>query len=89
MKKHPTKINGYDTLEDAAIAVGKLRYDKLAEFMDHLRKEMERQQNNDELAGKFNLADDTEHLIQSIHSVYFEASELFEEYKKFLKDELD
>lgn len=89
MKKHPTKIHGYDTLEDAAIAVGKLRYDKLAEFMDHLRKEMELQQTNDDLAGKFNLADDTEHLIQSIHSVYFEASELFEKYKKFLKDELD
>lgn len=88
MKKHPTKIDGYATLEDAAIAVGKLRFDKLAEFFLFLKEEMERQQTNDELKGRIKLADDAESLINSINDADFHAQELFEKYKKFLKDEL-
>lgn len=89
MKKHPTKIDGYDTLEDAAIAVGKLRYDKLSEFLSHLTKEMERQQSNDYDNGKVLLSQDVGALIDSIDTAGFYASELFNLYKKFMKDELD
>lgn len=89
MKKHPIKIDGYDTLEDAAIAIGKLRFDKFSDFFFHLRQEMERQQEKDATSGKIRLATDAERLINSINDVGFHAQELFEEYKKFLKDELD
>ncbi len=89
MKKHSTKIDGYDTLEDAAIAVGKLRYDKLAEFFLLLKEEMERQQEKDEQVGKVKLAEDVDWLIESINDAHLDAKELFEKYKKFMKDELD
>ena len=88
MQKHPTKIDGYDTLEDAAIAVGKLRFDRLSDFFFHLRQEMERQQEKDKQVGKVKLANDAESLINSINDADFHAQELFEKYKKFLKDEL-
>ena len=88
MKRHPTKINGFEPI-DIANAVGKLRYDKLAEFFLHLRKQMEQQQTGDELLGRTKLAEDAESLITSIDAADFHASELFETYKKFMKDELD
>lgn len=89
MKKHPVSIDSYDTLESIAIAVGKLRYDKLAEFFLYLQEEMERQQKKDEQVGKIKLADDAEFLIDSINDAHLDAQELFDKYKKFMKDELD
>ena len=89
MKKHPTKINGYDTLEAVAIAVGKLRYDKLAEFFLHLGDELERQQKKDDQIGRVKFADDADWLIESVDDARRDAEELFEKYKKFMKDELD
>lgn len=55
MKKHPVSIDSYDTLESIAIAVGKLRYDKLAEFFLYLQEEMERQQKKMNRLEKLNL----------------------------------
>ena len=87
--KHPIKIDGYSDLEQAAIAVGKLRYDKLAEFFLFLKEEMERQRVVDEHVGKAQLADDAYWLIDSIADAQMDAEELFQKYKKYMKDELD
>lgn len=88
MKKHPTEIDGYD-LEDLATKVGKLRYDKLAEFFSYLVKELEKQQKKDEQAGKYRLVDDSDMLINSVSDADFHAAELFQIYKKYMKDELE
>ena len=88
MSKHPIEIDGYDTLDELAKAVGKLRYDKLAEFFLFLYEEMARQQEKDETVGKVKLAAEADWLIESISDAHYDAQELFEKYKKYMKDEL-
>lgn len=46
--KHPDYVEGWDnSLEDLAKAVGKMRYDKVAEFIHHLENELTEQGIND------------------------------------------
>lgn len=89
MKKHPVKIDGYDTLEEAAIAVGKMRYDKISEFLKHMAYEMVDQQKKDHSVGKVKLAEDTTELIAMLLNADHAAKKLFEKYKKYMKDELE
>jgi len=89
MKKHPVSVEGFNSLEELAIAVGKMRYDKLAEFFLHLHGEMARQQAKDLQVGKVKLVEDAHWLIDGIYDCHLDAQELFHKYKKFMKDELD
>ena len=89
MKKHATTIPGFSTFKDAAGAIGKMRYDALAEFLECLTEEMVEQQTRDCGVGKIKLARDTELLIQSLNDSHKAATLLFERYKKFMKEELE
>lgn len=89
MKKHAISIPGFDTFEEAARAIGKMRYDALAEFLLALTEEMVTQQAKDRSVGKIKLGDDTEDLIQALNDSYNAATMLFDKYKKFMKDELE
>jgi len=40
MKIHPTSIEGFDSLEDAAIAVGKMRYDAMAVYHNYQQSQL-------------------------------------------------
>jgi hypothetical protein len=55
--KHPLKIEGF-TLEDLAREIGNLRYDKLADFIQHLSEDIENQADKDKGAGKIKLANE-------------------------------
>lgn len=89
MTKHTTTIKGFSTLEEAATAIGKMRYDSLAQFLQCLTEEMTAQQLKDRDVGKLKLANDTEPLIQSLTYSYKAARMMFEKYKKFMKEELE
>lgn len=46
--KHPDKVLGYEgSLEELAQAIGKMRYDKVADFINEFAKELECQGNAD------------------------------------------
>ena len=88
MKKHPVNVKGFDSLEELAIQVGSMRYDKLAEFLQYLSEEIARQQEKDRQVGKTKLAADSEKLISSLGDASADAQFLFDTYKKFMEHEL-
>ncbi|MEK6940092.1 MAG: hypothetical protein AABX31_05170 [Nanoarchaeota archaeon] len=65
--KHPVQVEGYRSLNDLAAAVGKLRYDSLAEFMQKTADDIERQAEADEGRGRTQLA---ERLRQAADEMY-------------------
>lgn len=87
MKHHPTEINGC-TVAEIATKTGKLRYDKLSDFLHELANEMARQAVNDREKGRNKLAHDAEELIQTLNEASECAHVLFEKYKKYLEHEL-
>lgn len=89
MKKHATTIKGFATLEEAAQAIGKMRYDALAEFFEHLTDELMKQREKDIKVGKVKLAEDSQSAILAVGRASMCMDTLFEKYKKFMKDELD
>lgn len=56
MERHPTKLKGFETLEDAASAIENLSYDSLGELMMLLRKALVSRAKVDKLAGKVQLS---------------------------------
>lgn len=88
MKIHPTFIEGFETLEEAARAIGKLRYDALAVFLGYLSEELDEQRYKDMIVGKTKLAKDASELLQALGESEEAASVLFMLYKKFMKEEL-
>ena len=55
--KHPTKIVGWEaSLQALARAIGRMRYDKTAEFLRHLAWDLQDQSNEDRAAGRGMLA---------------------------------
>lgn len=55
--KHPTAVEGYEgSLEELARAIGKMRYDKIAEVLKYLAEDLERQSEGDRAAGRAKLA---------------------------------
>ena len=89
MKKHATSIKGFDSLNEAAQEIGKMRYDALAAFLMNLTMEMERQRKNDIAAGKPKLAASHSMLLHHLIEASGEAQEMFDKYKKYMKDEID
>lgn len=89
MKIHPTSIEGFDSLEDAAVAVGKMRYDAIAVFLEHLGDELERQQEKDENVGKKQLSQDTKPVLLGIGKAAMAMGALFQKYKKHMAKELE
>lgn len=73
--KHPIRVEGYDgSLEELAKAVGKMRYDKVAEFLQHLGEDFARQGDDDlTLRGRPQLAEKlyavSQHLLEGKLSV--------------------
>jgi propanediol dehydratase small subunit len=54
---HPVTVEGYDdSLEHLARAIGKMRYDKIAEILRYLAEDLERQSEGDRAAGRVKLA---------------------------------
>lgn len=88
MKRHPTKIIGYDSLEKAGVDIGKLRYDKLAEVLKALKSELDNQANDDLEKNRNNLYHDVQPLILALQEAGVISEQLFEKYKQYMKDEL-
>ena len=88
MKIHPTSVEGFDTLEDAARAIAKLRYDALSVFLGYLMEDLAEQRDKDVKVGKVKLAEDTGELLQALGESEEAASVLFMLYKKFMEEEL-
>lgn len=56
--KHPTGVEGWSgTLEELAQAIGKMRYDKVAEFVGHFARHTESEAKKDTADGKVRLPD--------------------------------
>lgn len=45
--KHPTEIDGFKSLDELAKAIGNLRYDSLAGFLEAFAEEIKRQADTD------------------------------------------
>lgn len=56
MTKHTDSVEGYDNLDNLAKAIGNMKYDKLAEFLEHLADDVQRQADNDASNGKTKLS---------------------------------
>lgn len=84
---HPIKIEHYETLEEVAIALGKMRYDKIAEFLKYFKEEMKKQQLKDSNVGKIKLAEDTHILIINLNEAEKSANYLFNRYKRYMEHE--
>ncbi len=54
--RHPNKVEGYETLEDLAKAVGNMSYDKVSEFLEKLAEDIERQADADYQRGRVKLS---------------------------------
>ncbi len=89
MKIHPTSIEGFETLEDAAVAVGKMRYDAMAAFLGHLHIELCKQQEKDSEVGKEQLAWDMDYILDDIYTAHRGIEDLFQKYKKYMTEELE
>ena len=85
---HPTSIDGFETLDDAARAIGKLRYDALSVFLWQLMFEMGQQRDKDFEKGKKRLAKDADDLIQALGDASESAGYLFYRYRKYMEEEL-
>ena len=56
MKIHPTKVDGFNgTIEELAQRVGRMRYDKVVEFLEFLEEEISRQAEGDKRRGRMKL----------------------------------
>ncbi|MFA6338475.1 MAG: hypothetical protein WCW87_00215 [Candidatus Paceibacterota bacterium] len=89
MKKHPIKVEGFDgTLEELAQKVGRMRYDKVAEFFGHLEREIERQSEGDLKRGRVQLSE----LLKKGAMKLIDLKKHFEKIMKlcepYMKDEL-
>ena len=85
---HPTTIKGFETLEDAAKEVGKLRYDALVVFLHHLAYDFEAQQQKDMDSGKVQLAEAARFLILELLYSRDAAEALYNLSKDHMKEEL-
>lgn len=63
--KHPEKLEGID-LKDLAQQLGSLRYDSLAQFLDHLSDELYRQYQGDMARDRPRLAN---HLFDAVENI--------------------
>lgn len=86
---HATSITGFASLQDAAEEIGRMRYDALAKFLWYLTEEMIRQQDNDYKAGKIKLANRHIQPIRMLAEARGEFEEMFDDFKKYMQDELD
>ncbi len=90
MKKHPTTIEGFDgTIEALAQRVGRMRYDKVAEFLDYFGKELKRQANGDRQRGRVKLADILDEMTETVKGLRFKMERIFALCKPFMKDEME
>jgi RecB family endonuclease NucS len=89
-KKHPVEIVGFDgSIEECASAIGKMRYDKVAEFFGHLEKELLRQAEGDKKRGRLLLSaylTIATHLLEKSRK---QLERIFSMCRPFMKDELE
>lgn len=59
MEKHPKQIEKYSgSLKELAEEIGNLHYESLAEFLQLLSSKLDRDADNDAIAGRFKLANE-------------------------------
>ncbi len=54
--KHPVSVEGHDSLEELANAIGTMRYDKVAEFLGYLTQYVKNEAEKDLASGKTKLS---------------------------------
>lgn len=83
-------IEGFEgTLEELAQRVGRMRYDKITEFLDYFEKELRRQENGDRERGRTKLAGMLDDAVGDIGNVRMKMERIYAFCKPFMKDELD
>lgn len=84
---HPTEIEGY-TLTELATQVGRLRYDALANFVQALADELERQSIADAARHRRDLACRLDAAHEDLESAAYEIGRAFKLSAKHMQDEL-
>jgi ABC-type transporter Mla subunit MlaD len=86
--KHPTHIEGYyGSLEALANAVGGMRYDKLAEFLDYLANNVQQQAQNDADAGKTKLSAKLNQVAKHLYEAQEDIDSAWKICKPYMKTE--
>lgn len=90
MKIHPVNVVGFDgTLEELAQLVFRMRYDKVAEFISYVQKELGRQSQGDEVRGRIRLSRLLVEAEQKADELKKKMEDIFILCKPFMKNELN
>jgi len=71
---HPKKIDGFDSLEDLAFAIGNMTYDQTASFIEKLADDIKRQADDDFVKGRKKLASE---LYSTADALYKSSNEMY------------
>jgi len=88
--KHPIKIESFESLEDLAKAIGNMRYDKLAEFVEKLSDDLEKQAEADRKKDRIKLSNELYAAALRLRPVYdriYEAWRISEPYMRDTEQE--
>ncbi len=86
--KHPVSVEGWNgTLEELAVAVGRMRYDKVAEFVGYFAKHAESEAQKDAIEGKVKLPRKLFLASKYLYCAQEEYDSAWKICKPFMKDE--
>lgn len=86
--KHPTHVDGYHgSLEALANAVGSMRYDKLAEFLDYLAGNVQQQAQHDAEAGKTRLSTKLNQVVKHLYEAQEDTDSAWKICKPYMNEE--
>ncbi|HVZ76217.1 MAG TPA: hypothetical protein VG934_03070 [Candidatus Paceibacterota bacterium] len=89
MKKHPTRVEGFDgSLQTLAQRILRMRYDKAVKFIGFCVSEIDRQAEGDRGRGRPKLAAKLEQAAQAAEVFEQKMQEVFDLCTPFMKDEL-
>lgn len=86
--KHPISVEGYGgSFEDLAHAIGKMRYDKIAEVLNHLAKDLERQSQGDAAKGHTQLAAMLQEISKQVGIAKKQMDKIYALCKPYMKND--
>jgi hypothetical protein len=87
--KHPNKLEGYNgTLEDLAKAIGNMSYDKTAEFIEDLAKDIGRQANEDCKKGRIKLSSKLYRTAKKLYQSKKSMEDVWKICEPYMKNEI-
>jgi len=86
--KHPTHVDGYHgSLEALANAIGDMRYDRVAYFLDLLAQRIETEAEKDSSAGKIQLSKRLDQASKYLQDAQKEIDSAWKICKPYMKDD--